>query len=81
MAVTQNDLTQFQEFASARVAKGDVESLESLFDQWLLAHPSDEQARADLASIERGIQDADAGRTKPATEAFEAVRPRLVAEP
>ena len=81
MTALQDDLVRFQQFAAQKLESGSASSLEQLFDLWLLEHPSDEQAAADLASIEQGISDADAGRVTPVGESFEEVRKALGSKP
>ncbi len=83
MPVTKNDLSRFQEFAEGQLASGSPgspESLEQLFDLWVLANPSPEQIATDLAAIQRGVADADAGRFKSVEQAFEQVRKQLIAK-
>jgi predicted transcriptional regulator len=74
MTVTKNELAQFQVFAEEKLSHGSAESIEQLVDLWRLANPTDEQAAEDLAAIQRGVADADAGRTVPIEQAFDEVR-------
>lgn len=80
MAITRTELDVFQQFAEAKLAQGGADSMEQLFDLWLLEHPSTNQATEDLESIERGIADADAGRVKPSSQAFADIRSKLASE-
>ena len=74
MAVTREELTRFREFAELRLDGEDADSIEQLVGLWRLANRTPEEAADDLASIRRGIADADAGRTLPVGEAFNEVR-------
>ena len=78
MTVTRDKLAQFHLFAERELSNGSAESIEQLVDLWRLANPTDEQAAADLAAIEQGIADADAGRTVPVEQAFDEVRKSLL---
>ena len=78
MTVTRDELAQFHLFAERELSNGSAESIEQLVDLWRLANPTDDQAAADLATIKRGIADADAGRTVPAKQAFDEVRKSLL---
>lgn len=70
MAITLEEFANFQEFARARISGGDAESIEQLARLW----QERDQDADDLASIKRGIADADAGRTAPVADAFAAAR-------
>jgi len=59
------------------LSRGKAESMEYLFNLWLLANPSAEQAATDLAAIKRGIAEADAGKAIPIEQAFSEVRQAL----
>lgn len=77
MAITSQQITEFQSFALQALAQGKADSMEELFDLWTLQHPTSESAEADLTAIENGIADANAGRTVPLKQAFEEVRSQL----
>jgi predicted transcriptional regulator len=64
MAVTQDDLQSFNEFASEKLKNGDAGSLEELVQQWRV----DREREEVNAAIQRGIADVDAGRTRPLEE-------------
>ncbi len=78
MTVTKNELAQFQVFAEEKLSHGSAESIEQLVDLWRLANPTVDQAAEDLASIQRGIEDANAGRTVPVEQAFDEVRKAIL---
>ncbi|QDU87099.1 hypothetical protein Pla175_04540 [Pirellulimonas nuda] len=70
MAITLEDFANFQAFAEAHISGGNAESIEQLARLW----QEFGQDADDLASIRRGIADADAGRTVPVADAFDAAR-------
>lgn len=74
MPVTQHELDNFHRFASDTIGKeqGDV-SFEELLERWHGQHERNET----VASIERGLQDAAAGRMKSLSEVDQAIRQQL----
>ena len=68
MAVTQEELDSFNRFASEKLNNGGAESLLELIRAWNAS-----QQAEDVASIQRGIDDADAGRM----QSFEKVHKEL----
>ena len=64
MAITQDDLQSFNQFATERLKNGDAGSLEELVQQWRVVREREEVN----AAIRRGIADVDAGRTRPLDE-------------
>lgn len=81
MPVTENELTQFQAFAQEKLRSGQAESIEQLADLWRLEHPTPEQEAEDLASVQRGVADADAGRTVLSGDAFAEARKQVLSKP
>lgn len=77
MPITQAELTQFQQFATAKLAGEGADSIEQLVGLWRLENRSADQVAEDTAAIKRGIADADAGRVTPVTQAFDEVRAAL----
>ncbi len=74
MSVLSNEIEQFHEFAVSRAEVGDAESLQELLDLWYAEHPLDAELADSLASLNRGLADADAGRVRPAEEVIERIR-------
>lgn len=73
MTVTQADIQAFADYAAARVNNGGVESMSQLLRDWLAARERDEVN----AAIREGLDDIDAGRTRPAREFMAEVREKL----
>jgi len=80
MAITKDELSRFHEFAEEKLSNGGADSIEQLVDLWRLANPTAKQKAADMASIQRGIADAEAGRTVPADQAFDEARKAIIAK-
>jgi len=70
MAVTEEDLKDFHRFAKEKLANGGVESLSQLAAEW-------EEFRDTVADVRQGITDFEAGRHKPAEQAFADIRKKL----
>jgi len=62
MAVTQAELNNFHQFASARLSSDAVESMHELFDIWLLKNPPEQEQADTIAAIHEGLADVEAGR-------------------
>ena len=66
-----SELSSFREYLDNRIADGETElSPEQALSDW-------RELQESLASIRRGLADADAGRIHPADEVFEELRARL----
>ena len=73
MAVTDEDLQDFNRYASKRVNNGGVDSMATLFRDWL-----DQCEAIELADDVRQAQvDIAAGLGKPAAEVFANLREKL----
>jgi hypothetical protein len=73
MAVTQDDLNDFQRFANAKLSNGGVESMDELVAAW-----HEHRAHMDsLSSLEESHADAEAGRIHPAEEVIADARKTL----
>lgn len=73
MAVTQEDLQNFNRFASAKLASGETASLFDLVREWEAMRHGDES----VAALRESHADAEAGRVKPLNQAFAEIRKRL----
>lgn len=69
MAVTPEELESFTRFANEKLSNNGAESVLELAQDWTA-----KQQAEDLASIQRGIADADAGRTRPLDEVDSELR-------
>lgn len=62
MAVTHDDLNQFQAFAKVAIAQsGDRLTLDDLWDQWRLEHPTQEEFEEDVLAVKEAIDDMERG--------------------
>lgn len=73
MAITQEDLQDFNRFASAKLAGGETASLFDLVRLWEAAREGDDS----VAALRESHADAEAGRVKPLNQAFADVRRKL----
>ncbi len=63
MATTEHEIESFSQFAKSQLElRGSDTSLDELFDEWRLKHPSSEDALAIEASI-RDMEDGETGRS------------------
>jgi len=74
MAVSLHDIDSFHDFAAEQLASGgQEESLENLLVRWRA-----QQEEADtLASVQRGVEDAEAGRVRSLQEVDATIRSKL----
>ena len=70
MAVTLDDLNDFQMFAAARLSDGQAESMAELVTAW-------EDQRQSVAALQESHADAEAGRVVSAGEVFADTRKTL----
>jgi hypothetical protein len=74
MSTAHNDLAAFQQFALQKVNAGEADTLEELFDLWLIEHPAPfEQPSVDEA-LREAIEDLKAGRFRPAADVSRDMR-------
>jgi hypothetical protein len=78
LALTHDQIDRFTEdfrqFAQRRLNSGGAESVQDLIDLWRMENPTPAEESESLASIQRGIEDADAGRTVSLEQAFAEAR-------
>ena len=74
MSVTLSELESFHHFAAEKLQSGGAESMEELFDLWLVEHPSAEEEADVHAAIREGLEDLKAGRYRPADEVMDELR-------
>lgn len=73
MRVSQSELDSFHRFASQELSRGRDMNIQDLVSQWLA-----QQERAEsIASIQRGVEDAEADRTRDLREVDISIRARL----
>jgi len=70
----QQEIERFHEFATSKAAAGEAESLQELFDLWYAKHPTSTERSASLESLDRGLNDASAGRVRPAEDVLAELR-------
>lgn len=75
MTVTAKELDHFHRFGLEQIDNGGTNlTLEDLVDLWRAQNPTDAELEASLASLRRGLADAEAGRIHPATEVLDELR-------
>ena len=67
MSVTQDELLEFNKYATEKLRAGHADSLEELLLEWRLVRERNEVN----AAIRRGIADVDAGRSRPLSEVWD----------
>ena len=77
MAVTQEDLNRFQQFALERLSNGGAESMDELFYLWRVLNPTPEEQQDVRDAIRVASADLEAGRHRPAAEVTAEIRRRL----
>jgi hypothetical protein len=79
MPLTNDDLSNFQQFASQRVSVGDVQSLVQLANEWEAQRLRDERHKMEetVADIRASHADIESGRVFPIADAFIEVRQQL----
>jgi predicted transcriptional regulator len=70
-----DDLRAFRDFVDGQLGNGGADlTPEECLDHWILENSSDSERRVRLAEIQQGLDDLDAGRTRPAREALNELR-------
>jgi predicted transcriptional regulator len=70
-----DDLKAFRDFVDAQLGNGGSSlTPEECLDLWVFENLSDEEREESVAWIRRGLEDLDAGRTRPAREALAELR-------
>lgn len=78
MAVTNDDLNAFHDFAAARLASGGAENLHELVDIWEIENTSPELRAQNMAAIQAAIRDMENGDSgRPAKIVIEELRNEL----
>lgn len=73
MAVTQDELNDFQSFATEHLARGGAESMAQLVAAW----EARRQHRQSIDALNESHADAESGRVIPADEVFAEARKSL----
>ncbi len=73
MAITREDLQDFNRFADTKLAGGDADSLLDLVREWQATRDHE----GSVAALGESHADAEAGRVKPLDRAFADVRKKL----
>ena len=75
MSVSQDQLDHFHQFATDRINRGDVASIEDLIADWSLTELPDEHLQRNAAAIQKAVDDMNAGdRGRPAREVLGEIR-------
>lgn len=62
MAVTTEDLHQFNEFAKVVIARvGSKVTLDEIWDQWRLENPTSDELRENVLAVNAAIRDMEQG--------------------
>ncbi len=62
MAITHADLSNFHQFACAKLANDTVESMHELLDLWLLKNPPLQEQAETMDAIREGLANVEAGQ-------------------
>ena len=82
MAVTAEQLDEFQQFAQEKIRNGGSDlSLDELVELWMSKNMPREELEESLHAMEEGIADAKAGRVRPAADVARDLSARYSAEP
>jgi hypothetical protein len=75
MAVTQEQIESFHQFATCRAKNGGADlTMDELYDLWRAENLPPEELAESLASLERGLADVAAGRVRPAQDVIDELR-------
>ncbi len=74
MAVTLADINSFNTFALAKLHGGGAESMNELFDLFLLENPTPEESADVHSAIVAGLADIEAGKGRPADQVLAELR-------
>jgi predicted transcriptional regulator len=70
-----NDVLAFRDFLDERISQSGVRlTLEDALGLWEYENSSEEEREETLTAIREGLDDLDAGRTRPAYEVLAALR-------
>ena len=70
-----DDIRAFRSFLDEMLAQaGDDLTLDGILELWEFENASDREREATLAAIREGLEDADAGKTRPAREVLSEVQ-------
>ena len=73
-----NDSRAFRDFLNARLENGGASiPLDEALFEWEMENQTDEEQEATIRAIQRGFDDIDAGRVKPAGEALREICRKL----
>jgi hypothetical protein len=73
-----NDSRAFRDFLDAKLEGGDATlPLDEALFEWEMENQTDEEQEETIRAIQRGFDDIDAGRVKPAGEALRQICQKL----
>jgi hypothetical protein len=82
MALTNDDLNAFHDFAVAKLASQGAENLQELVDWWETEYPLPEARKQNLAAVRAAIRDMENGDTgRPAEIVLHELRDELANRP
>ncbi len=76
MAASVDDLRAFHDFVARKLAEGGSQppTPEECLDLWFVENQTPEERADDLAAIQEGLDDMDAGRTRPVDDVLQELR-------
>ncbi len=78
MSISKSDLDAFHQFAEAKLATHEAQSLQELVDFWEIEHPSPELHAENVAAVRAAIRDMETGDARrPAGKIIEELRNEL----
>ena len=76
-AIIHQQIDCFKAWVSERLQNDTmVRTLDDLFDEWRIEHPTDEEVAQSVASLRRALDQAEGGEGRPATEFMRDFRER-----
>lgn len=78
MAINNDDLNAFHEFAVGKIDSSGVESFHQLAELWTMEHPTAHQLSEDVRAVRAAIRDMESGEQgRPAAELIEELRQKI----
>ncbi len=74
MSITHADIDTFNAFALSKLDSGGAESMNELFDLFLIENPTDQETEDIHSAISRGLDDIEAGKGRPADQVLAELR-------
>ena len=74
MSITHADIDTFNTFALSKLDSGGAESMNELFDLFLIENPTDQEVEDIHSAISQGLADIEAGKGRPADQVLAELR-------